>query len=685
MRSSVAVLVLLCLHAAAEEPAGPTPIQKVVKLLEEMRTTVNKEADEDKEAYDTYKCWCETNEKEKTEAISSAEALIEELTSFIEEAAGTEGRLKTEIAALAADIADDTDALETATAMKEKETAEFEADESYMKTTLAALKEAVSVLSEVQLLQKSHKAVDQTSALLQVRAVIEKAAPQFRGVMQRDLMDFLGAAKHLAPSKQAAFLDAKQPIEGGGAAAGAKSYNSRSGEIFGVLGAMEDQFKADLTAAQKEEMMAIIQFQKLKAAKTSEISAASKQKDQKETELTDTVAKAAQAKEDLEATKSTLTADQAFMADLTKNCELADQEYADRVKIRNEELLALAETLQIVTSDEARDLFGKTISFLQVDAENQDHLAARVRAHQKAMQTILKQAKKHKNWALAGLAVKVQLETSDPMVDHALDTMLARLTKQLKQETEKFDACNVQIDETEDNMKVNRREHDDLDDTHKQLSNTIATLTDEISVLKKDVEDMEIALKQAGETRKTENLNFQQGVSDQRATIKILTMALDRLKEFYGFVQVDKAAAPPRPGGFSKNKQSGGVMQMIAKIISDAEIAESDYVMSEKDGQAEYVSFVADSTASIEADRGAIAEKEALLAAAESEKSETDEAHLANEDQRWKLKKLLVSKHRECDFILKYFEARQQALNEEIDGVNDAIASLNGAVVQPAA
>eukprot|EP00747_Dinoflagellata_sp_TGD_P140476 gnl/TRDRNA2_/TRDRNA2_176011_c0_seq71.p1 gnl/TRDRNA2_/TRDRNA2_176011_c0~~gnl/TRDRNA2_/TRDRNA2_176011_c0_seq71.p1 ORF type:complete len:686 (+),score=242.82 gnl/TRDRNA2_/TRDRNA2_176011_c0_seq71:68-2125(+) len=679
MRSSVAVLVLLCLHAAAEEPAGPTPIQKVVKLLEEMRTTVNKEADEDKEAYDTYKCWCETNEKEKTEAISSAEALIEELTSFIEEAAGTEGRLKTEIAALAADIADDTDALETATAMKEKETAEFEADESYMKTTLAALKEAVSVLSEVQLLQKSHKAVDQTSALLQVRAVIEKAAPQFRGVMQRDLMDFLGAAKHLAPSKQAAFLDAKQPIEGGGAAAGAKSYNSRSGEIFGVLGAMEDQFKADLTAAQKEEMMAIIQFQKLKAAKTSEISAASKQKDQKETELTDTVAKAAQAKEDLEATKSTLTADQAFMADLTKNCELADQEYADRVKIRNEELLALAETLQIVTSDEARDLFGKTISLLQVDSANQDRLTAKVRARMKAMKKIVRTAAKHKNWALAGLAVKVQLETSDPMVDHALDTMLARLQKQLKEETEKFDACNVQIDETEDNMKVNRREHDDLDDTHKQLSNTIATLTDEISVLKKDVEDMEIALKQAGETRKTENLNFQQGVSDQRATIKILTMALDRLKEFYGFVQVDKAAAPPRPGGFSKNKQSGGVMQMIAKIISDAEIAESDYVMSEKDGQAEYVSFVADSTASIEADRGAIAEKEALLANDESEISMTKESQLANDDAYWKLKKLLVNEHRECDFILKYFEMREAALHEEIEGVNDAKAALHGA------
>merc|ERR1719159_1230057 len=107
----------------------------------------------------------------------------------------------------------------------------------------------------------------------------------------------------------------QEPIEGGGAAAGAKSYNSRSGQIFGLLGTMEDKFKADLTSAQKEELMAIIQFQKLSAAKTAEITTAEEQKELKETELSENMASAAQAKEDLEATKETLSADQAFMVD----------------------------------------------------------------------------------------------------------------------------------------------------------------------------------------------------------------------------------------------------------------------------------------------------------------------------------------------------------------------------------
>eukprot|EP00747_Dinoflagellata_sp_TGD_P140417 gnl/TRDRNA2_/TRDRNA2_176011_c0_seq17.p1 gnl/TRDRNA2_/TRDRNA2_176011_c0~~gnl/TRDRNA2_/TRDRNA2_176011_c0_seq17.p1 ORF type:complete len:406 (+),score=144.73 gnl/TRDRNA2_/TRDRNA2_176011_c0_seq17:27-1220(+) len=391
------------------------------------------------------------------------------------------------------------------------------------------------------------------------------------------------------------------------------------------------------------------------------------------------MAEAAQAKEDLAATKTTLASDQAFMADLTKNCDLADQEYAARMKVRNEELLALAETLKIVTGDEARELFEKaTLTFLQVDSDNQNHVSAQVqaRAQKRAMHTVMRTAVKFKDMALAGMAMKVQIDNFK-LMDDALDKMIAKLESQKQEEYAKVEMCNKEIDTNEDKLKVKSDEKDDLDEKHTDLKNHIATLTDEISALKKDVEDMEVALKQSGETRKTENLQFQQGVSDQRATIKVLNMALDRLKEFYGFVQVGQA--PPRPAGYSKSGSGGGVMQMIAKIISEAEIAESNYVLGEKDAQGEYVEFVADATSSIEADRQSIAEKQALLARAESDKSITEESQLANDDAYWKLKKMLVNEHRECDFILKYFELREQALHDEMDSVKDAKASLHGA------
>merc|ERR1719281_431623 len=104
---------------------------------------------------------------------------------------------------------------------------------------------------------------------------------------------------------------------------------------------------------------------------------------------------------------------------------------------------------------------------------------------------------------------------------------------------------------------------------------------------------------------------------------------------------------------------------MIAKIIRDAESAEAEYVLTEKDAQEDYVSFVKDTTTSIEADRASIAEKEEQLASAEGGKSETEEAQLANDAELSKLTELLAARHGECDYIIKYFDIRQQARKEE--------------------
>merc|ERR1719326_2709372 len=105
-----------------------SPIQKVVTLVTEMKAQTIKEGEEDLEAYDKYKCWCETTEAEKTDAIAAAQQKLQELTSFVEEAAAKEGELKTEIAGLEDDIAADKDALASATAMRAEQNAEFETE-----------------------------------------------------------------------------------------------------------------------------------------------------------------------------------------------------------------------------------------------------------------------------------------------------------------------------------------------------------------------------------------------------------------------------------------------------------------------------------------------------------------------------------------------------------------------------
>merc|ERR1719262_396804 len=213
-------------------------------------------------------------------------------------------------------------------------------------------------------------------------------------------------------------------------------------------------------------------------------------------------------------------------------------------------------------------------------------------------------------------------------------------------------------------------------------------LNKDIKDLETEVSESEVSLKQAGEQRKAENQLFQTTIQDQRAMITILNMALDRLKAFYepkaALLQVRlHSNPPPKPSGpeavgYSKSGSSGGVMQLLSMIIEDAGRTIDEMNADEQKSQADYSEYVSTTTASIEADREAIAAKEKQVASTESEKSETEESQLANQASLDKLAELLQGIHNQCDFILKYFDIRQKSRAEEMDAIEEAKAILSG-------
>merc|ERR1719161_362737 len=445
------------------------PVSRVVKLLKEMKDQVEKEASEDKEIYDEMACWCKTNNREKTEATVIAQKTIGDLTAKIEQYTARKATLANEIESLGDENAANTDALAQATAMREKEAAEFAEEEATSKQASAALKQAIEVLAKVQLSQMPPK----PEVLLQLNGIekVIKIATQrfkFKDVMQEDLWNLLsdlgGASRgtFLPGSRTITGLQQEdpQPIEGGGGVAGAKSYNSRSGQIVGMLTTMKHEFYTDLAASQKEELQSQIAYQSLRAAKEAQIAAANGAIEEKSRELADTGAKLAQAKQDLEDTQNALSADQKFLIDLEKRCKIADEEYAERDKTRSEEIVAIGETIKILTSDESRDLFSKTMSlkqsFVQVglvqrhaQVQNEE---ARGKQRHAAAGKILALAKRTHNWMLAGLAVSVQLDAFTK-IKEIMDKMVAELKKQQEEEVKKNEACKTDIDTNEEVKK----------------------------------------------------------------------------------------------------------------------------------------------------------------------------------------------------------------------------------------
>merc|ERR1712125_231673 len=145
---------------------------------------------------------------------------------------------------------------------------------------------------------------------------------------------------------------------------------------------------------------------------------------------------------------------------------------------------------------------------------------------------------------------------------------------------------------------------------------------------------------------------------------------------------VQEPAGPPPPPGFEaykKNQASGGVMGMMQQIIDDAKAMEAEAIRAEEDSQKAYEDFVKETNASIEAKSKDIVNKSEEKAKAEADLVETKEAKEAAMLELEQLSNYNAELHQSCDFVLKNFELRQTARDEEIEALKQAKAILSGA------
>merc|ERR1719282_2301440 len=99
----------------------------------------------------------------------------------------------------------------------------------------------------------------------------------------------------------------------------------------------------------------------------------------------------------------------------------------------------------------------------------------------------------------------------------------------------------------------------------------------------------------------------------------------------------------------------------------------------EKDAQKEYEEMMADSAAKRADDSKSLADKVSAKASAEEAlQAETDKKASTSNELMTTLE-YISSLHGECDWLLKYYEARKNSRSEEIDALGRAKAVLSGA------
>eukprot|EP00747_Dinoflagellata_sp_TGD_P109120 gnl/TRDRNA2_/TRDRNA2_170593_c2_seq4.p1 gnl/TRDRNA2_/TRDRNA2_170593_c2~~gnl/TRDRNA2_/TRDRNA2_170593_c2_seq4.p1 ORF type:complete len:679 (-),score=232.25 gnl/TRDRNA2_/TRDRNA2_170593_c2_seq4:83-2119(-) len=671
------VLVMLApIAALARSEAADTklrPVMKVVRLLEDMKLELSKEADDDKEVYEELTCWCQTNEQEKTKAIETATIKIDQLKAVIPEHGAKVAELKSKRKATMDELYADQKALGEATALRMKESEAFHGEETGLLDAIKAAKDAITVLS------KHHP------DFAQVKAV----AHQLQSAKVAQLVAFAGALREEQVNVLKTFMT---DVQGADSFLGISdpSYEPQSGQVFGILKQMKEDFEASLSGAQKSELKAKEEYEMLKAAKEDEIASGQKLAAQLDADIAEFSEKGATASSELEDTEEQLALDTEFLANLKPKCEAADQEYEARLKSRNEEMSAVDDTIVYLNSDEAYEAFDKTVNtaFIQTSSVANQREA---KQRQRAANVLRRAAGRTGVPMLALLAASAKLDAFEK-VKAEIDKMVVELKKQQEDEVKQRDYCINELNENKRDTTAAYDQKANVEAKEADLTTTIESLTAEIDTAKKANKDMMEQMKRAGETREVENADFQQIVMDQRMTQSILGKALERMKQVYGLVQqpgaphIQTSATKTDPGNgparfAKKEKNAGGakVVALIDAIIVDSKKTEDEALAGEADAQAAYEDFVKESNKSITAGLQAITDMTENKAQAEEELSMAKTDFKQVMDKLMGLDSVMQDLHGQCDYIMKNFETRQAARASEIDALGEAKAILSGA------
>jgi len=145
----------------------------------------------------------------------------------------------------------------------------------------------------------------------------------------------------------------------------------------------------------------------------------------------------------------------------------------------------------------------------------------------------------------------------------------------------------------------------------------------------------------------------------------------------------DKAAPPPPPETFGAYKKKGeentGVLAMMDLLVKDLDKEMQESGVEEKNAQADYEDMMKHSAEKRALDSKAITEKGSAKAELEGD---LEEHKAAGENAKAELlatSEFIADLHGDCDWLLKYADARKGARDNEIEGLGNAKAVLSGA------
>merc|ERR1719158_1568717 len=348
-----ALLSAVLVNAAAHQD---NPVTKVVELIQELKAKIEADGKAEQKVYDKFACWCEKTTARKAGSIEEAKTSIEELSEKVLNLKGKTATLKAEIAQLEKDIAGNIEGTKEATTIREKETADYNQERSDLEQAIGALERAIGILTGAG--EKPASALQQAE-ILSVAAGVRGAlrfAPSDVSADDRKMVEkFVHDPMQFYGHPKASMAQVKNPFG---------DYAPASGAIQGMLKGMYDAMTSDLESKNADQAIKQKQFEELTATKDSELATLKATLEKKKETLGEDTKTMVDSEVQRDETEATLAADEKFFEETKSACKAKADDWAERSRLRTEELAGINKAIEILTSDEAQATFGRATSML---------------------------------------------------------------------------------------------------------------------------------------------------------------------------------------------------------------------------------------------------------------------------------------------------------------------------------
>jgi len=584
------VFVLLGVLALGDSQ-GVNPIQKVVEMLSNLEAKIIKDGEQEAKAYKEYFEWCDDASKDLGFEIKTATAKKGKLEATIQKASSDIDSASQTIQDIAASVATDEADLKAATEIREKERADFAAEEAELVEGVDMLARAIGILERemsksASLAQMKVDTSNVASLLAALNTVIEAAS--FSTHDRKQLVALVQSRQGSTTDDDDSELGAPAP----------DAYKSKSGSIVDALEDMKEKAEAELSEARKAELNSNHNFNMLKQSLKDAVAASNHELEETKQALAEAQETLATAEGDLAVTSKALAEAQERLEATHADCMEKASDHEVTLQGRADELKALGQAKKIL-QDMTGGAEAQTYSFVQLSSTMRTGADL---ANAEVVTLVKKLAKAHHSTALAQLASRLgaviryggqNQEDVFAKVKGLINDMIAKLLKEAEAEAGEKAYCDEEMSKTKAKKDELSSEIESLSAKIDKATTASATLKEEVKQLQADLAELAKIQAEMDKIRADTHEAYLAATADLKQGLDGVRKALKVLREFYQTNdEGDDAAFMQQPAAPEKHEKSGGAG---GGIISMLEVIESDFATNlaqeeqeESAAQAEY-------------------------------------------------------------------------------------------------